>query len=97
VGDKSAATQSPLLKAFWQYRYNPCHGSAGEENLSRGSCHHFVADDTVESSISFTDFIIKKEVMELKQISYCSHAGTNYLGKQAVKEYIFKQGAYLKN
>jgi hypothetical protein len=40
-------------------------GQQGRELLSRGA-YHFVADDTVESLISFTDFIIKKEVMELK-------------------------------
>jgi hypothetical protein len=55
----------------------------------RCCCYHFVADDTVESLISFTDFIIKKEVMELKVANQLLQPCTNYLGK-AVKEYIFK-------
>jgi hypothetical protein len=39
----------------------------------------FVADDTVESLISFTDHI-KKEVMELKAANHLP-ASTDYLGK----------------
>jgi hypothetical protein len=36
---------------------------AKEKNLSRGvAANHFVADETVESLISFTDFIIKKKL-----------------------------------
>jgi nitric oxide reductase large subunit len=66
--------------SLWQYRYTAsAMGQQGRELLSRGVAIILLLM-TVESLISFTDFIIKKEVMELKTISYCSY-GTNYLGK----------------
>jgi hypothetical protein len=50
-------------------------------------CYHFVADDTVESLISFTDFIIKKEVMELKTANQTAAVPIILASKK--EEYIF--------
>jgi hypothetical protein len=53
---------------------------SGRELLSHGVAAIILfADDTVESLISFTDFIIKKEVMELKTANH--NYSTDYLGK----------------
>jgi hypothetical protein len=59
-------------------------------------CYHFVADDTVESLISFTDFIIKKEVMELKYESATAATVPIILASKQLKNIFSKQGAYLK-
>jgi hypothetical protein len=57
--------------SLWQYRYTAsAMGQQGREPQPWCCCYHFVADDTVESLISFTDFIIKKEVMELKTANH---------------------------
>jgi hypothetical protein len=59
---------TPLLKVGEPLAislYPSAMGQQGREPQPWCCCYHFVADDTVESLI-FTDFIIKKEVMELK-------------------------------
>jgi hypothetical protein len=88
---------TPLLKAvsLWQYRYTASAISRKRTPQPWCCCYHFVADDTVESLISFTDFIIKKEVMELKVANHCSY-GTNILASKQLKNTFSKQGAYLK-
>jgi hypothetical protein len=48
-------TQSCEPLAISLYRF--CHGSAGKRTPQPWCCcYHFVADDTVESLISFTGF-----------------------------------------
>jgi hypothetical protein len=87
---------TPSWVSLWQYRYTAsAMGQQGRELLSHGVAAIILFDDTVESLISFTDFIIKKEVMELKRESYCSY-GTNYLASKQLKNTFSKQGAYLK-
>jgi hypothetical protein len=76
--------------------YRFCHGSAGREPQPWCCCYHFVADDTVESLISFTDFIIKKEVMELKTANHLLQLRYQLSWQVRLKNTFSKQGAYLK-
>jgi hypothetical protein len=66
--------------SLWQYRYTFCHESAGKRTPQPWCCcYHFVADDTVESLISFTGFHYQEGSYGIEggEIIDCSY-GTNF-------------------
>jgi hypothetical protein len=82
--------------SLWQYRYTASAMSHRKENSSAMVLLlFFVADDTVESLISFTDHI-KKEVMELKAANHRLQPVPIILASKQLQNTFSKQGAYLK-
>jgi hypothetical protein len=82
--------------SLWQYRYTA--SAMGQQRTPQPwcCCYHFVADDTVESLISFTGFHYQEGSYGIEDGKSPAATVPIILASKQLKNTFSKQGAYLK-